>query len=199
MEQRAENTPKLVPMRPVANPYTDESPLVVRNRPWRDNLLITLLSIVLIVGTSAYLIWALVTDTPTRGWARLLAVIGIPLGLILLWFMFRLGTGAVVALGDETISRVVRRPEAHTASYRVRDIRGGVYASRVKYSALSRPGAELVLFISNGRVLWLADGISPHDIGRIATALSSYHINEVPGLVRNRTLRVVMRQISSEL
>ena len=198
MKQPAEPTPKLVPMRPVPNPYTDEAPLVVRNRPWRDNLIITLLGVAFLVGTSAYLIWSLTADEPSHAAAGLLAVIGIPLGALLLWFMFRLGTGAVVALGDETISRVVRRPEAHTASYRVRDITGGIYAANVKYSALSRPGAELVLFVPDGRLLWLADGISARDIGKIATALSSHHIHEIPGEVRNRTLRMVMRQINTE-
>ncbi|PRZ41322.1 hypothetical protein CLV47_11049 [Antricoccus suffuscus] len=198
MEQPAERTPKLVPMQAVPNPYTDESPLVVRNRPWRDNLTITLLGLVLILGTSAYLIWSLVTGEPSHDAAGLLAVIGIPLGVVLLWFMFRLGTGAVVALGDETISRVVRRPEAHTASYAVRDISGGIYAANVKYSALSRPGAELVLFVPGGRLLWLADGISARDIGRLAVALSSHHIDEIPGQIRNRTLRVIMRKINTE-
>lgn len=176
------------------NPYTDERPLVVRDHPMRENSATVATGAVVL---AAPLIWALVRLLADQrpvltGQVILALALAVPLGLLMILFPVVIGSGARVTLGGTTLTRKVRESRGATKTVRLADIRGGIYASRVRYRRSG--GAELVLFLPDNEVVWIADGISAGDIGRIAQALSGYGIKEYADPITNEQLQTLIRK-----
>lgn len=171
--------PRLSDLPVVPNPHTERDPLVVRDHPYVENPVgvafaaLAILGPLVAVAVRTFRSLDPVLDGPT-----LTALwIGIPLGLLTLWFVGWLSTGTVVSVDDSTLRRRRRRPVADERVVPIADIRGGLLASAVRYSR-GRTGSELILFLTDGTALGLAGGISDGDMRRVADALSSRGIKE---------------------
>lgn len=125
-------------------------------------------------------------------------IIGLPVGLLVLWFMYRLGTGAQVTVTDTQIIREISRPDFVRTTYNITQVDGGILASHVDYGRFRAVGAELILFVSDGRFLWIADGISRADVRQIAGALSSQGLMECLTPIGSTALTRVMGTINRE-
>lgn len=180
------------------NPHTDEQPLVVRDHPMRENIRSVLAGGAVI---AAPLIWLLVrllsNQRPILTAQLILAlVIAVPLGLLMIFFPLVISSGARVTLGGTRLTREVRESRGGGKTVLLNEIRGGIYASQVQYQRDT--GAELVLFAPENEVIWIADGIAPADVGRIARALSTYGIKEYADPIGNEQLQALIRKARRE-
>lgn len=177
-----------------ANPYTDAEPLRVRDHPLRENPAV--LAIAAAVGLAPVL-WLLVrllsgARPVVTGELVLALSIGVPLAGAIALFPVLLGSGARITLGATTLRRELRRTRGETKTMSLRDIRAGIYASKVRYRReLSK---ELVLFGDDGEILWIADGIAPDDVQQIAHALATYGVREYDGAITNDQLAALVRK-----
>lgn len=173
------NPPRLSDLPVVANPHTDQDPLVVRDHPFADNPVGVVLAVLAIIGPLiAVVVRAIRELDPVLDGATQTALwIGIPLGLLLLWFLRRLSSRTVVRVGGSSLTRARRRPTAEERTVSLDEIRGGLLATAVRYFR-GRAGTELILFLTDGSALWVAGGLRDADIRRIADALSDRGIKE---------------------
>lgn len=176
------------------NPYTDERPLVVRDHPMRENSATVAAGAVVLAAPLIWVLVRLLTDQRPvlTGQLILALLIAVPLGLLMILFPVVIGSGARVTLGGTTLTRRVRESRGATKTAALTDIRGGVYASRVRYRRGT--GAELVLFLPENEVVWIADCISPGDVARMARALSTYGIKEYADPITNDQLQALIRK-----
>lgn len=179
---------------PEPNPYTDDDPLVVRDHPWRDNRpLLVAAGIVML----APLLWLAIRTASGASpvWTSRLTIavaMGVPLGVAMAFFPILLSSGAKVILGGTYLTRVVKGRRGQTKSVRLVDLRGGILASRVRYRRDS--GKELVLFLPDAEIVWIADGISSADIERVARALSTHGVREYAEPIDTTKLRALVQK-----
>ena len=180
------------------NPYTDDAPLVVRDHPWRENraavalaVFVLLIPIVLIVVRAAQGAKPLIDGKTTLALA-----IGVPLAALIAAFPVIISSGARVTLGATTLTRAVAARRGPTKTVPLADVRGGIYASKVRYRR--ELGKELVLFLNDREILWIADGIDAADVSRLAQALSSYGIKEYTEPISNEKLQQLIRRARQE-
>lgn len=184
----------LRPLPQNANPYTDDEPLRVRDHPLQENP--AALVIAAAVGLAPVL-WLLVRllsgARPVMTGELVLALsIGVPLAGAIALFPALLGSGARITLGASELRRELRRTRGETKTMPLSDIRGGIYASKVRHRReLSK---ELILFGDDGQILWIADGIAPDDVQQIAHALATYGVREYDGAITNDQLAALVRK-----
>ena len=190
----ASEEPRLKALPAQPNPYTDSSPLVVRDHPLRDNRGPVLAGAIVAAAPVIWLVVRAVTGAEPLlpGELVLALAIGVPLGALMALFPLLLGSGAQVTVGDTRLTRKVSARRGPTKSVALNDIRSGIYASQVRYRR--DVGKELVLFLPESEVLWIADGIAADDVERIAQALSSYGIKEYAEPIGNQQLQALIRK-----
>ncbi|WP_106848242.1 hypothetical protein [Blastococcus sp. Marseille-P5729] len=176
------------------NPYTDERPLVVRDHPMRENSATVATGAVVLAAPLIWVLVRLLTDQrPVLTSQLILAlVLAVPLGVLMVCFPLVISSGTWVTVGSTRLTRGVKRSRGATKTVALTDIRGGVYASRVRYRRGT--GAELVLFLPENEVVWIADGIAPGDVARIARASSTYGIKEYADPITNDQLQALIRK-----
>lgn len=106
------------------------------------------------VGTIVAFVRTRATDLSGPGTNAL--IIGLPVGLLIAWFIHRLGAGARVSVTDTPIVREVLRPDVVCTTYDINQIERGILRAQVRFGKFRAIGAELILFIPGGRYLWLA-------------------------------------------
>lgn len=176
------------------NPYTDEAPLRVTDHPLRANRSIVLIGAVVALAPVIWLLVRLLGGAAPviSGDLGLALAIGVPLGLVIALFPLLVASGARVTLGATSLTRRLRSARGTTKTIRLDDIRTGIHASNVRYRRST--GQELVLFLDGGEILWIAEGIEPDDVARIARALSAYGVREYAEPITNQQLAALVRK-----
>lgn len=180
------------------NPYTDDAPLVVRDHPWRENRAVLVLALVVLAIPLVFVITraARGTDPLIDGTTTLALAIGLPLSVLVAAFPVIISSRAKVTLGSSSITRAVASGRGATRTIALDDVRGGIYASKVRYRR--EEGKELVLFLADSSILWIADGIGAEDVERLAHALSSHGIREYVEPITNEKLQQLIRRARAE-
>lgn len=119
-------------------------------------------------------------------------LIGVPLGAVIALFPLLLASGARLTLGSTTLTRKLRSGRGPTKTIQLADIRAGIFASRVRYRR--ETGKELVLFLADSEILWIADGIQGGDVEKVANALAAYGIREYAEPITNQQLAALVRK-----
>jgi hypothetical protein len=182
------------PLGPQPNPYTDDAPLRVHDHPWRENRVIVLIAALV---AAAPLVWLLVrvlggAEPVVHDELLLALLIGEPLALVIALFPVLVSSGAHLTLGATTLTRKLRAGRGTTKTVRLADIRAGIYASKVRYRR--EYGKELVLFLAGGEILWIADGLEPEDVAKVAAALSTYNVRAYGEPITNQQLAALVRK-----
>lgn len=176
------------------NPYTDAAPLRARDHPWRQNRPLVVVAALVAAAPLLWVAgrWLAGTRPVLEGEVLTALLVGLPLAAVIAAFPVLLSSRARVVLGATTLTRSLRPGRGETRTIRLADVRAGIYASRVRYRR--ELGRELVLFLGGGRILWIADGIEPADVTRIAAALSGYGVREYDRPVTNEQLAALVQK-----
>ena len=180
------------------NPYTDADPLVVRDHPWKENRAALILAIVVLAIPVALVIArAAQGKQPLLDGSSILALsIGVPLAALIAAFPVIISSRAKVTLGASQLTRAVAARRGPTKTIDLTSIRGGIYASKIRYRR--EYGKELVLFLADREILWIADGIAADDVERLARALSSCGIKEYTEPISNEKLQQLVRRARAD-
>lgn len=160
------------------NPYTDADPLVVRDHPWLENRIVLIIAAVVALMALAPLVVRAASglDPAFNGQAKLALFIGLPLAAVIALYPLLLASRVKVRVGASTLTREIAARRGTSKSIALASIRGGIYASHVRYRRDT--GKELVLFLPDREIIWIADGLQGDDVARVAQALSSCGIRE---------------------
>ena len=190
----ASETAAASPLQPQPNPYTDDAPLEVRDHPWRENRVIVAIAVLVAILPLVWLIVRFVggADPVLTDELTLALIIAEPLAIVIVLFPVLVSSGARLTLGASTLTRRLRRNRGATKTVRLDDIRAGIYASKVRYRR--EYGKELVLFLDDGGIVWIADGIAGDDVAKVAAALSTYGIREYAEPITNQKLAALVRK-----